>query len=1358
MRQTIIPVFVFLLFSFVFFQMTGCRLIDGYSDDITLPAEQNFSMSLAGTVILPATTEDAASLRHNTSENLSPGVTVSGDLLLAGVEVWIDELPNLPHQFTDDQGKYLFRGIPAGNFHVVAAYRSGNQVLKVRSNPVEIAAASGSEIIVPDMTLKKASKVVTGVFRDDTGNFMPAGTVLVLWGEKFTVGANGTFTSPPLPDNVATAPLIIFDTPQTPAPAVLQPVAGLPQVQVQFVSSDQPTTVDLQVVEDLTKPQPVAATVSLSRNDQILTGSNIRVFPGDQVKLSVALINIDYTLPGLLFEWDASRGSFAPGPENAASVTWIVPEAAGLATVSVRVSAPERGFVKLFIPLLVEIQLPNQVYKVSFDARGGSAVAPASVFKGEKVTEPAPPARADFIFGGWYKELACINPWNFASETVFDNVKLYARWITNTVQTVQVLFDSAGGSPIAARNAVPGEKLVEPAFPVRQGYIFTGWYKDPAKTAKWDFAVETVVAGMTLFARWERVAYEVTFDAAGGSSVPAKTVVHGEKIVEPARPVFDGYDFVGWFKDAEGTTPWDFSSDTVFASLTLYARWVPVAAQMVEVLFDSVGGSTVSGQTLIKGEKLTEPAPPTREGHNFAGWYKEAACENPWNFSTEAVSGNLTLYARWIATTVQTVEVRFDAAGGSDVTAKIVIPGERIVEPAWPERVGYEFAGWYKEPECINAWNFATDTVTANVTLYACWKISSLVVLFDTAGGSFVASQTLNYGARVSEPVPPVRTNYDFSGWFKESAYVNAWLFSADIVSVNMTLYAKWTPRMAEVRFDSTGGSVVATQTIAYGEKLPEPTAPVREGHNFAGWYKESALVNPWNFAGDIVTGNLRLYARWIAITVQTVEVQFDSTGGNTLTAKVVVPGEKIVEPVVPVREGYVFGGWYKEAALTTTWNFTTDTVTENTTLYARWTQKTFDVLFDAAGGSAVASQTVVYDGKATEPAVPVREGYAFGCWYKEAALTTVWNFTTDTVTADTTLYASWAQKTFEVIFDAAGGSAVASQTVVYGGKASEPVIPVREGYTFGGWYKEAALTTVWNFTTDTVTADTTLYASWAQKTFEVIFDAAGGSAVASQTVVYGGKASEPAVPVREGYTFGGWYKEATLTTAWNFTTDTVTANTTLYAHWTRMFTLAYAAGANGSLSGSLSQTVASGSSGTAITAVPDTGYRFTGWSDGSILNPRTDSNVSAAISVTANFAAKDATVLADGRYAWSENSGWLDFSAAQASATARLGKAGYLAGMVWHENIGWIRLGAPGVTPPYANSSASNWGVNLDAAGKLSGYAWSENAGWINFSATSASVVLDQTTGLMTGSAWAENLGWVKFAGSLYSVKFKVD
>ncbi|MEW6709862.1 MAG: InlB B-repeat-containing protein, partial [Candidatus Riflebacteria bacterium] len=293
---------------------------------------------------------------------------------------------------------------------------------------------------------------------------------------------------------------------------------------------------------------------------------------------------------------------------------------------------------------------------------------------------------------------------------------------------------------------------------------------------------------------------------------------------------------------------------------------------------------------------------------------------------------------------------------------------------------------------------------------------------------------------------------------------------------------------------------------------------------------------------------------------------------------------------------------------------------------------------------------------------------------------------------------------------------------------------------------------------TDTVSTNTTLYARWTQLTFSFQFDAAGGSAVTSQTIAYGGKATEPNAPTREGYSFGGWYKEAALTNSWNFTTDTVTANTTLYARWTQLFTLTYSAGSNGSLSGSLSQTIASGSSGTAVTATPDTGYRFSGWSDGSTLNPRTDGNVSSAINVTANFVAKDATVLADGRYGWSENSGWLDFSPTQASATARLGKTGYLTGMIWHENIGWIKLGVSGITPPYANNAVNNWGVNLDEAGRLSGYAWSENAGWINFSATSADAVLNQTTGLMSGSAWSENLGWFKFSGSLYNVKFQVN
>ncbi len=67
-------------------------------------------------------------------------------------------------------------------------------------------------------------------------------------------------------------------------------------------------------------------------------------------------------------------------------------------------------------------------------------------------------------------------------------------------------------------------------------------------------------------------------------------------------------------------------------------------------------------------------------------------------------------------------------------------------------------------------------------------------------------------------------------------------------------------------------------------------------------------------------------------------------------------------------------------------------------------------------------------------------------------------------------------------------------------------------------------------------------------------------------------------------------------------------------------FTLEYAAGAGGSLTGDTSQVVAYGEDGTAVEAVPDLGYQFVDWSDGSTANPRTDTNVTADVDVTAKF------------------------------------------------------------------------------------------------------------------------------------------
>jgi len=114
--------------------------------------------------------------------------------------------------------------------------------------------------------------------------------------------------------------------------------------------------------------------------------------------------------------------------------------------------------------------------------------------------------------------------------------------------------------------------------------------------------------------------------------------------------------------------------------------------------------------------------------------------------------------------------------------------------------------------------------------------------------------------------------------------------------------------------------------------------------------------------------------------------------------------------------------------------------------------------------------------------------------------------------------------------------------------------------------------------------------------------------------------------------------------------------------------------------------------------------------------------------------------------YAWSETTGWINFSPTHGGVTVRGdGVNGYLAGHAWSENVGWIKTGNDG-GGPYGNSSASDWGVNVGESGAMSGYAWSETIGWINFGDINGPVTLDAATGEFSGDAWGENVGFVRF------------
>jgi uncharacterized repeat protein (TIGR02543 family) len=87
---------------------------------------------------------------------------------------------------------------------------------------------------------------------------------------------------------------------------------------------------------------------------------------------------------------------------------------------------------------------------------------------------------------------------------------------------------------------------------------------------------------------------------------------------------------------------------------------------------------------------------------------------------------------------------------------------------------------------------FGTNRVTSDITLYAKWTVKSYTVRFNVRGGSAIADITADYGAAIVPPANPMRSGFVFAGWFQNIACSNTWNFQTDVVTANLTLYAKW--------------------------------------------------------------------------------------------------------------------------------------------------------------------------------------------------------------------------------------------------------------------------------------------------------------------------------------------------------------------------------------------------------------------------------------------------------------------------------------------------------------------------------------------------------------------------------------
>jgi uncharacterized repeat protein (TIGR02543 family) len=657
---------------------------------------------------------------------------------------------------------------------------------------------------------------------------------------------------------------------------------------------------------------------------------------------------------------------------------------------------------------------------VTFNSKGGSSVSAQEVAYKGTASYPSIPTKTGYTFEGWYGDSIYTSAWEFGVSRVTRDTTLYARWTGNVCVLV---LDAHGGAVSPAMHTVTyGAVVGALPTPTRSGYAFSGWYTQPSGGTPYIASTvhSSAATFTTLYARWideSQAIFHVTFAVNGGSSVSAQEVKYNDVVVRPADPTKSGYAFAGWWKDASFTTPWNFPIDVVTDNVMLYAKWISGSVTTYVVTFSTDGGSAVDPQTVEAGGKVALPANPEKQYYTFEGWYGDKVFVNRWNFSANTVAATMTLYARWTKNSPNTCTVTFSSRGGSSVSAQEVAYNGTASYPGIPIKTGYTFEGWYSDSTYTSAWEFGVSRVTRDITLYARWTANSYTLSFDAQGGTVSpAMHSVTYGAAVGALPVPVRSGYIFGGWYTHpegggTQYTASTVHSS--AATFTTLYARWigeNQATFHVTFAVNGGSSVSAQEVRYNGSVVRPADPTRSVYTFAGWWKETTFTTPWNFPTDVVTNNVTLYAKWISGSVATYVVTFSTGGGSAVDPQTVEAGGKVALPANPVNAGCTFEGWWEDASFTTPWNFLTDVVTDNITIYAKWNDdgNSVTVTFNSNGGSLVPLQTVTGD-KLLPVADPTRENYIFTGWYRDSLLSARWNFETSRVDDhDMTLYAGW--------------------------------------------------------------------------------------------------------------------------------------------------------------------------------------------------------------------------------------------------------------------------------------------------------------------------------------------------------------
>ncbi len=518
----------------------------------------------------------------------------------------------------------------------------------------------------------------------------------------------------------------------------------------------------------------------------------------------------------------------------------------------------------------------------------------------------------------------------------------------------------------------------------------------------------------------------------------------------------------------------------------------------------------------------------------------------PSSYVTNADNGtyykNCTRCGARLETKKNPYTVQFHANGGSGFmeTLSMTYDTAKALTKNQFTRTAYLFEGWTANPDGSGAF-YADGQLVKNLTpvwngtvnLYAKWKLNECAVTYDANGGSCqtetgtVLCKTAIGAAALSEAE---RYGYTFLGWSLKKDGPDALLTAeSQMEAAAATFYAQWRANGYEVTMDPAGGTLPAQETrkVAYFDSpLGELPQPEKKGETFTGWaVRAQAAEPPVTESTVLKTEGLSLIATYSA---EAYTICFDANGGTTKAQEIQRSyGQAYGTLPEATRTGYRLKGWFTEREGGRMVTASSAAPACDQTLYAHWEPLTYQIRFDANGGSGtMASQYVDY-GETVELSENrfslVDHRFAgwtanpdgSGAFYADGQ--PVVNLT-DTE-PEVTLYAKWERVSAVLSFYDWDGTFLGQASCDIGEKVDYPA-PLRTGYTFTGWEG------IDGAPAESVTGPGSYRAVYAINRYTARF-LSGGIQIGEREKAYRETLGALPEAEKEGYTFTGWNERA---------------------------------------------------------------------------------------------------------------------------------------------------------------------------------------------------------------------------------------